>query len=199
LAVTFSFDQIGDLSALKTPRCACQGWIGRADLRGISNQRPEGNSDGHPKGDGDLRCAWGLVTMGGRALGISAADKCESAKNKIAGKYALCRQKAEAKAIKSATAPDFTKCDPKFSQKWAAAKMASGGMCPTQGDESALQSCIAAHTSEVAAALTNGGTCGSGGLPEAGQTQCDQGAGTWGACPPRDKTGQRAPALPGTT
>ena len=119
----------------------------------------------------------------GAAHGASVADKCEAAKNKVAGKYALCRQKAEAKAIKTASTPDFTKCDPKFSQKWATAEAAGGGMCPTQNDEAAMQSCIAAHTSEVAAALMSGGTCGSGGLPETGQTQCDQGGGTLGACP----------------
>ena len=126
----------------------------------------------------------GMLMVGGSAAyGASAADKCEAAKNKIAGKYAFCRAKAEAKAIKTATLPDFTKCDPKFSQKWMAAETAAGGMCPTQGDEPALQSCVAAHTTAVAAALMSGGTCGSGGLPETGQQQCDQGAGTLGACP----------------
>ena len=138
-----------------------------------------------------------LVLLGGGvAHGVSPADKCEAAKNKIAGKYALCRQKAEAKAIKTATTPDFTKCDPKFSQKWGAAETAGGGSCPTQGDEPAMQSCITAHASEVAAALMSGGTCGSGGLPETGQKQCDQGAGTLGACP-GSPAGQDGAALAG--
>ena len=124
-----------------------------------------------------------LVLVAVQAQALSDADKCEAAKNKIAGKYAFCRQKAEAKAIKTGMPPDFSKCDPKFSQKWMDAETNGGGMCPTNGDETVMQSCITAHADQVAAALNGGGTCGSGGLPETGQTQCDQGAGTLGACP----------------
>jgi hypothetical protein len=139
-----------------------------------------------------------LAFGGGAAQALSAADKCEAAKNKIAGKYSFCRQKAEAKAIKKGASPDYTKCDPSFSQKWTDAETAGGGMCPTNGDESAMQSCITAHANAVAAALMSGGTCGSGGLPETGQTQCDQGAGTLGACP-GSPSGQDGAVLAGAS
>ncbi|MGH7788796.1 MAG: DUF1566 domain-containing protein [Candidatus Binatia bacterium] len=124
-----------------------------------------------------------LVLVAAPVHAISDADKCEAAKNKIAGKYAFCRQKAEAKAIKKGMVPDFSQCDAKFGPKWIDAETTGGGMCPTNGDQSATQSCITAHANEVAAALMSGGTCGSGGLPRTGQTQCDQGAGILGACP----------------
>lgn len=178
--------------------------------------------------------ALGVLMLGwGRASdALSPADKCEASKNKIAGKYAFCRQKAEAKAIKVGSAPDYSKCDAKLSLKWMAAESSGGGMCPTNSDEAAMQGFIITHANAVATALsgagfpscddgtintageqcdgsdlggascvtlgfiggtlacsacafdTSGCTCsGMVGLPETGQTQCDQGAGTIGACP----------------
>lgn len=142
-----------------------------------------------------------LVLAGTQARALSDADKCEAAKNKIAGKYAFCREKAEAKAIRKGGAPDYTKCDAKFSQKWADAEAQGGGMCPTTGDQAAMQSCITTATNQWAAALSGGPSCGGvggGGLPETGQTQCDQGAGTLGACP-GSPAGQDGAVLAGTT
>ena len=118
----------------------------------------------------------------GAAAALTPADKCEAAKNNIAGKYGFCRQTAEAKAIKTGAPVDYSECDTHYSLKWMKAETDGGGMCPTNGDESAMQSCIVVHTGKVASAL-NGGTCASGGLAKTGQTQCDQGAGTLGACP----------------
>jgi hypothetical protein len=51
------------------------------------------------------------------AYGVSAADRCEAAKMKTAGQYDFCRLKAESKAAKTRSAPDFSKCDPLFSAK----------------------------------------------------------------------------------
>jgi hypothetical protein len=114
---------------------------------------------------------------------ISDADKCEAAKNKIAGKYAFCRQKAEAKAIRSGSQPDYAACDAKYGLKWGIAESNAGGQCPTNGDAGAIQACITAHTDDIAAAL-NGAPCGlTNGVKETGQGQCDQGAGTLGSCP----------------
>lgn len=104
-----------------------------------------------------------------QARALTDAEKCEAAKNKIAGKYAFCRQKAEAKAIKTGSTPDYSKCDSKYATKWLNADTSGGGMCPTSGDQTTMQSCITAHTAKVAAAL-NGGTCANGGLPASGQT-----------------------------
>src|SRR5262245_40660487 len=92
-----------------------------------------------------------LLVLASIAHAASDADKCEAAKNKIAGKYAACRQGAVAKAIKKATPPDYSKCDAKFGPKWGSAETKGGGMCPTNGDEAAMQTFIAAHTDDVAA------------------------------------------------
>ena len=142
----------------------------------------------------------GILLFSGSAHALSPADKCEASKEKTAGKYDFCRLKAEAKAVKTGGAPDFSKCDPKFSDKWTQAESTAGGMCPSNGDEAAVQAFITEHTGALEAAL-DGGT-----LPEGvqtcnanlatclaappsqplrtGQTQCDQGAGPpLGACP----------------
>jgi hypothetical protein len=139
-----------------------------------------------------------VLASGTQARAISDADKCEAAKNKIAGKYAFCREKAEAKAIKTGGSPDYTKCDAKFSQKWMDAETNGGGMCPTSGDQAAMQSCVTGATNLWTAALSGSGTCAPvSGLPETGQTQCDQGAGTLGACP-GSPAGQDGAVLAGT-
>ena len=135
------------------------------------------------------RWAWAtlaiaLVFTGVQVRAVSDADKCEAAKNTAAGKYGFCRQKALAKAIKAGTPVDYSKCDAKFTGKWAAAETGGGGMCPTVGDRAAMQGCITAHTNAVMTALNSPGPCVPiSGLPETGQTQCDQGAGTLGTCP----------------
>lgn len=111
-----------------------------------------------------------LLLTATHAQAISLADKCEAAKNKIAGKYAFCRQKAEAKAIKSGDPVDYSKCDSKYSAKWITAEANGGALCPTTGDAAAIQACVIAHTNDIAAAL-NGGTCFSGAqFPASGQT-----------------------------
>jgi len=122
---------------------------------------------GVTRGTGTLALL-GAVLLAVPAQAISDAEKCEAAKNKTAGKYAFCRQKAEAKAIKTGDPVDYSKCDTNFGTKWGTAETNGGGMCPTMGDQAAIQACITAHSDDIAAAL-NGGTCG-GGFPATGQT-----------------------------
>ena len=124
-----------------------------------------------------------LVLAAGEVSAVAQADKCEADKLKRGGLYSACRLKEESKAVKTGGSPDYSKCDAKLNQKWTDAETKAGGMCPTNGDEAAVHACLAAHADAIVAALTSGGTCGSGGLPRTGQTQCDQGAGTTGACP----------------
>jgi len=90
------------------------------------------------------------------AWGLSAADKCEAAKLKATGKYGLCRLAAEAKAVKTGSAADFTKCEDKFSDKWGSAESHAGGMCPSTGDEAAIRGFVVLHAADVAAALDGG-------------------------------------------
>ncbi|MFN2428021.1 MAG: hypothetical protein ABR587_16415 [Candidatus Binatia bacterium] len=62
--------------------------------------------------------------------GPPPADKCEASKNKIAGAYYACREKAESKAILKAAAPDYSKCTAKFLDKWGDAETKGAGNCP---------------------------------------------------------------------
>jgi hypothetical protein len=97
-----------------------------------------------------------VLLIAGTAHAVTAADKCEAAKLKIAGKYDFCRLKAEAKAAKTGGMPDFTKCGPSFSGKWSQAEMKAGGMCPSNGDAAAIQAFIIEHDEAVEAALDGG-------------------------------------------
>jgi hypothetical protein len=115
-------------------------------------------------------CAAGtvLVMLGwaGAARALDPDVKCEVGKNKIAGKYAYCRQKAEAKALATGTSADYSKCDEVFADKWSKTETSADGACPTNGDMATIESCITMHTDNIAAAL-RGGTCISGGSPTA--------------------------------
>jgi hypothetical protein len=99
-----------------------------------------------------------LLTSGQNVWGISSEDKCEADKNKIAGKYAFCRQNAEAKAIKKGEAPDYAKCDEKYAEKWQKVESKAGpGICPSDGDEVTIQAFITQQADDLASALSGGG------------------------------------------
>lgn len=99
-------------------------------------------------------CVLTLIATAEAVLAATDAEKCEVAKNKIAGKYAFCRQSAEAKAIKTGTAPDYATCDIKFADKWASAEADGGAMCPTDGDQSSIQDQIIACADQLALQLS---------------------------------------------
>jgi hypothetical protein len=90
------------------------------------------------------------------ASALTPAEKCESAKLKEAGKYGFCRLRAETKAIKTGRPPDYSKCDEKFAFKWPTIESAGSGMCPSNGEQTALASFIIQHTDDVSAALAGG-------------------------------------------
>src|SRR5690348_6189206 len=101
-------------------------------------------------------CALALVASSTVTMATNSGDKCEASKLKTAGKYAFCRAKAEAKAATTSTTPDYNKCDEKFSFMWGLAESTGGGMCPSNGDEAAIQAFIAEHTAAIAGALGGG-------------------------------------------
>ncbi len=84
-----------------------------------------------------MRRLWMVLAMAGvlpaTAGALTAGEKCEADKLKAVGKYTFCRMKAEAKAIKTNTAPDYAKCDEKYGDKWAVVEGKAGGTCPVQG------------------------------------------------------------------
>lgn len=118
------------------------------------------------------------------AAGAHAADpvlQCQSAKNKAAGSYATCRQKAEASLATNGDTAKYTtaigKCATKFSTSWskAEATAAAKGAACLDGVSTAppFKAVIDRHTDTVAAALGGGPAVGCGnGFLEAGE-QCD--------------------------
>lgn len=104
------------------------------------------------------------------AMAADPAVKCESGKNKIAGKYAFCLQKAEAIALKKGASPDYTKCDDKFTSKWAsvdAKTVAAGGTCPDGGLDSNTVAGLIQQSSDGVTRLLSG-DCPSPGVVVAG-------------------------------
>lgn len=118
-----------------------------------------------------------LNAASGAAWGLTAEGKCEADKNKEAGKYALCRQNAEAKAIRRGEPPDYSRCDTKLLAKWANAEQMAinrGASCIDSVTDGAIQSFVTAHSDAVATALDGGALpdCGDGSINVAGE-QCD--------------------------
>jgi hypothetical protein len=82
-----------------------------------------------------------------------AADpalKCGIGKLKEAVKYGQCRLGAESKAVKSAGAADFSKCESKLASKWEQLETKSGGLCPTSGDQSTVKLVVDENIFELA-------------------------------------------------
>ena len=101
------------------------------------------------------------LLLAGKALAGTPAQKCESGKNKEAGKYGYCRQKAEAKFARRATRRRargahevrLTKYD---SSGPGEREQAAGGTCPSTGDQAAIQQYLDTATTNVATALAGG-------------------------------------------
>jgi hypothetical protein len=103
------------------------------------------------------------------------ADKCEAAKNKIAGGYYSCRMKAEATAIAKLTPADYSKCTAKFDEKWTAAEAGGVPLCPDTESAGAMNAYIESQSAEAAsiiAGLANVAACGDGAINAVGE-HCD--------------------------
>jgi len=108
----------------------------------------------------------GLLLAAAPAMGaLTAEQKCQAGKNQAAGKYADCRQKAEASLVKTGDTTKYaaaiSKCETKFQTKWQKlidTATAAGATCPdaplTRPD---FQSVIDEHTDNIAQALSGGG------------------------------------------
>jgi hypothetical protein len=115
-----------------------------------------------------------LCSISTAEAGVTAAQKCETAKLKAAGKYDLCRLLTQAKAAKSGAMPDFSACDAKYSAKWSQAETNAGGMCLSSGDAATVQAFLSQGTTAVGVALAGKPlpACGNG-VIDPGE-QCDQ-------------------------
>jgi len=105
-----------------------------------------------------------IVGLASRApAGPTPAQICQAAKNKAAGKYGGCRLKAAARFAISANNAEYTdalaSCEAKYQAKWRALEamaVAKRGVCPSMGDQAAIQEVIDGHTTNIAAALGGG-------------------------------------------
>ncbi len=98
-------------------------------------------------------------------------QQCQAGKNKTAGKYAACRENAEAKLAASGDMGKYnaaiTKCGDKFAAAWQkleAKAVAAGTTCPSVGDVTGIGDQVTATTDTVAA-LVGGARhadCGDG-------------------------------------
>ncbi|MBI5503419.1 MAG: DUF1566 domain-containing protein [Deltaproteobacteria bacterium] len=146
------------------------------------------------------------------------AEKCEAAKNKTAGAYYSCREKAEATAIaKALPMPDYSKCSSKFDTSWDKAETTGAGACPDNVTLTAdMNAYLAAQAAEAASVIAGASipdcagdlatcegdltTCDSdllicvaqpvGQVHETGQTICYNEGGTVIACPGTGQDGE---------
>jgi len=118
----------------------------------------------------------GLLLAVGTAHAATPEQRCQSAKNKAAGKYVVCRQSAEAKL---ATRPGdpidlqkylsaLTRCATVYNRGWQKAidkATSAGAVCPDAPLTAAdFQAVIDDHTDNIATGLTDGSLthCGNG-------------------------------------
>ncbi len=105
-----------------------------------------------------------LVAHVAQAAG-TPEQKCQSAKNKAAGKYAVCLQNAEAKVVTSGDLTKYSsaigKCESKFASTWQKAidkATTAGTTCPDAPLTGAqFKTVIDEHSDNVTTALAGGG------------------------------------------
>lgn len=84
----------------------------------------------------------------------TAADRCEVSKNKTAGTYYLCREKAEATAILRGLPADYSRCTTKFEDKWDSAESTGAGACPDNVELTEdMEAFISAQAAEAASII----------------------------------------------
>ncbi len=102
---------------------------------------------------GESEC-WGANPDG--QASPPAAPRCWSKPFQLVGKYGSCRLKMDAKAVKKATNPDYSKCDAKFTNKWVSVASKETESCPAiAGLESAFQAEVVSYTDDIAAMLAS--------------------------------------------
>ena len=149
-----------DLGTCQTGQATCAGDLGtcQTDLtacQGAASSTTTGTSPSVAADPATAGAAPAAATM--------PSLKCEQGKNIEAGKYAQCRQTAEAKFALTGDATARTaalkKCGASYATKWAKLELAAtkaGGACPSMGDQSAIQAAIDAYTTNIANALAGG-------------------------------------------
>jgi len=99
----------------------------------------------------------GAVWSEGVAAAPTAAQLCQASKNKAAGVYAACRQKAEATLAVTGNTTKYDdaieKCVAKYQAVWQAAEqkaIKAGSSCTTTNDEADVKGATDGYTDNVA-------------------------------------------------
>jgi hypothetical protein len=137
------------------------------------------------------------------AAAATPAQTCQSNKNKAAGKYDYCRQKAEARFALTGDDAQLTaslqKCLDQYNAKWPLLESkatAAGGACPSTGDQAAIQGVTDAHTANVAAELAGGALQKPQHFPATGQTTCSDTSGAAISCAGTGQDGETQAGTP---
>jgi hypothetical protein len=115
------------------------------------------------------------LTAASAAAAPTTADKCEASKNKIAGSYYACREKAEAAAISKGVPADYSKCTAKFDDKWDGAETKGMPDCPDNVLTAPMNAYIAGQAASAVSIISgadNIPACGDGEINTVGE-QCD--------------------------
>ncbi|MEO8604647.1 MAG: DUF1566 domain-containing protein [bacterium] len=111
-----------------------------------------------------------LLLLGSTVPGAAQDEiqKCAAARNKLAATYHSCREKAEAKASRTMTVPDYAKCAAKFAQKWDKAREKYGLDCIAALGTGPMDDFISLQRDTVASVIA-----GSAPVPECGSDWID--------------------------
>ncbi|HZR81812.1 MAG TPA: DUF1566 domain-containing protein [Candidatus Binatia bacterium] len=137
-----------------------------------------------------IRTLWAaaaVLVIAGAARAATPTVKCEIDKNKEAGKYVECRQKAEAQLARTGNIPTYyssrQKCADKYAIKWSAIERRSAGACPSTGDQNAIKQYLDTASADVATELAGGTLAGQGHRLQTGQNWCVDYSGQYVSCP----------------
>ncbi len=104
-----------------------------------------------------------FVTAAGSHASLTPAQQCQAGKNRVAGKYAACRQNAEAGLATSGDTTKYgqaiTKCTDKFVDAWLGLEekaVKKGATCPSMGDATNIGDIVTDCTTNTAATLVGG-------------------------------------------
>ncbi len=87
----------------------------------------------------------GIAFQPGAARAVDPAAKCESAKLNEVAKKGKCVANIASKSIKKNEAEDaakLAKCSTKFNEKFAKSETKAGGLCPSNGDASLIETTV---------------------------------------------------------
>lgn len=135
-----------------------------------------------------LRTTAALVAtlLAASAHGATPAQTCQSSKNKEAGNYVACIQKAEAtfalRGDPGARAFALQRCGEKLGAKWTQIEGRAGAACPSTGDRTAIRDHLDAASTDVAAAFAGEALAGQARPLQTGQTGCWSASGQPIAC-----------------